>query len=288
MLDTSQKLILASRRSINAPSVPDNCLPSLVFQVTTPNAFYQPPIKAEMWSSSVLTAKPPSALKEVLVSTNEENILLNTKPTRMCREPKNSGAKKSSHSWLNVRPLFLHTSQIATSFYNHTSLIAQLKVSKGERYRQLLQTAKEKLDQEPLLDEPPVNNNPPSEQQPEVNLDSNNMSTTNPTANSTFNQDNSTSIQEDSFQSLLQNLSTQVNPNLSSIIQGHLNSRDINQDLEHYLTSNFSGTPPVCPTIPTQPPKLIHATAAEKSNASSTQDINGSSQPTKRGLLMSC
>ena len=72
------------------------------------------------------------------------------------------------------------------------------------------------------------------------------MSTTNPTANSTFNQDNSTSIQEDSFQSLLQNLSTQVNPNLSSIIQGHLNSRDINQDLEHYLTSNFSETPPIC------------------------------------------
>ena len=96
-------------------------------------SFYQPPIKAEIWSSSVLTAKPPSALKEVLVSTDEENILLNTKPTRTCREPKNSGAKKSSHSWLNVRPLFLHTSQIATSFYNHTSLIAQLKVSKTSK-----------------------------------------------------------------------------------------------------------------------------------------------------------
>ena len=102
-----------------------------MFQVTTPNVFYHPPIKAEIWSSSVPTAKPPSAQKEVLVSTDEENIPLNTKPMKMCRGPKNGGAKKSSHSWLNVRPLFLHTSQITTSFYNHTSPTAQLKASKA-------------------------------------------------------------------------------------------------------------------------------------------------------------
>ena len=150
--------------------------------------------------------------------------------------------------------------QLLQPYFPHRTIESIKGVRKGERYLQLLQTAKEKLNQEPLSDEPPVKNNSPSEQQPEVNLDANNLSTTNQTTNSTSNQDNSTSTQEDSFQSLLQNLSTQVNPNLSSIIHGDLNSRDINQDLEHYLINNFSGTPPVhhCRTQPTSQADTCH------------------------------
>ena len=85
--------------------------------------------------------------------------------------------------------------QLLQPYFPHRTIESIKGVRKGERYRQLLQTAKEKLNQEPLSDEPPVNNTSPSEQQPEVNLDANNLSTTNQTTNSTSNQDNSTSTQ---------------------------------------------------------------------------------------------
>ena len=85
--------------------------------------------------------------------------------------------------------------QLLQLCFPHCTIESIKGIRKGERYQQVLQTAKEKLDQEPSSEEPSVNNNLPPEQQPEVNSESISM----PTTNLTSNQEDLTSNQEDPF-----------------------------------------------------------------------------------------
>ena len=103
---TSTDSTPTSPESTNVQNAPNNILPSLVFQVTTLNASYQPPVKADTWNSSVPTAKPPSALNKDLASTDEESISPNMKQIRTCKDQRNSGPKKNSYSWLNARGFY--------------------------------------------------------------------------------------------------------------------------------------------------------------------------------------
>ena len=145
--------------------------------------------------------------------------------------------------------------QLLHPYFPHCTIESIKGVRKGERYRQLLQAAKEKETQEPSSNEPTTNEVFLPTAQPETNTTplnnrTNVNSTTNQTSNPTSNltsspTSNEPSYHEDPFLLHLQDLSTQVNTELTSIIAGHLNSLDITEDLERYITDNLTGIPVV-------------------------------------------
>ena len=145
--------------------------------------------------------------------------------------------------------------QLLHPYFPHRTIESIKGVRKGERYKQLLQAAKEKETQEPSSDEPTTIEVFLPTAQPEMNTTplnnrTNANSTTNQTSSPTSNltsspTSNEPSYHEDPFLLHLQDLSTQVNTELTSIIAGHLNSIDITEDLERYITDNLTGIPVV-------------------------------------------
>ena len=116
--------ITSTYQLTTALNVPEYFLLSLVFQVTSPNVYNQPPAQAEIRSSGAPTVKLPSALREDLVSIDEEDIPLSMKQTKTLRGPKSDGPKKSSCLWLNAKLQSPSTSPTTTSYYIPTSLTA--------------------------------------------------------------------------------------------------------------------------------------------------------------------
>ena len=136
--------------------------------------------------------------------------------------------------------------QLLHPYLPHCTIGSIKGIQKGERYKQLLQAARDNTSQEPSSDEPTTTNDdslPPD--LPNTTTTPSDNSTTSPSSITTSNPTSNLSTHhEDPFQSLLQELSTQVNTELCSIIHRHLNSINISQDLECYIINNFSGRPP--------------------------------------------
>ena len=206
------------------------------------------------------------------MSTNEGNIPLSTKPIKILSGSKNDGPKKSSNSWLNVKLPSLNTSPTAINSciptFPHRTIESIKGVRKGEKYKQLLQIVKDQINQQSYESstnedqpsaEPTTNEDISPADQPKDDTKAFNTTTSDINAfntttinlsisqTTTSNQTMaSTSSHEDPFRLLLLDLSTKVNSNLSLIIDRHLDSIDITHDLERYISTNFTGTPPVC------------------------------------------
>ena len=114
----------SSHQSINAQSVPDNSPPFLVFPVTTPNASHQPPIKAETWSSSVLTVKPHSARKEVEADQNVQRT-----KERWSQEELSFMAECEASIPLHIT----NRNQLLQPYFPHRTIESIKGVRKGER-----------------------------------------------------------------------------------------------------------------------------------------------------------
>ena len=174
--------------------------------------------------------------------------------------------------------------QLLHWYFPHCTIESIKGVRKGERYRQLLQAAKEKETQKPSSDEPTTNEVFLPTAQPETNTTplnnlTNANSTTNQTSNLTCPTSNEPSYHEDPFLLHLQDLSTQVNTELTSIIAGHLNSIDITEDLERYITDNLTGMPVVCRCRTNQPPTAINVSTAVPSSIDNMPNFSDSFPP---------
>ena len=147
--------------------------------------------------------------------------------------------------------------QLLHPYFPHCTIESIKGVQKGEKYKQLLQIVKDQINQQSYESttnedqpsaEPTTNEDISPADQPKDDTNAFNTTTIDPSISQTTTSNQtmaSTSNHEDPFRLLLLDLSTKVNSYLSLIIDRHLDSIDITHDLERYISTNFTGTPPV-------------------------------------------